>query len=85
MSRLQVPAALVLAVVAAGLVVVTVSHWQSGGVVVALGLLLGAGLRLTLPAGAAGWLVVRGRLVDALVLLAMGFGVLVLSLTIPPG
>ena len=79
----QVPAVAVLAVVAAGLLLAVVVDWQVGALVLGLGLLLGAGLRLTLPARQAGWLVVRTRTLDAAVLLLLGFAVVVLSQTIP--
>ena len=79
----QLPALGVLAVVAGGLVLAAVVDWQVGALVVGLGLLLGAGLRLTLPARRAGWLVVRTRGLDAAVLLGLGFAVVALSQTIP--
>jgi hypothetical protein len=44
---------------------------------------LAAALRLTLPARQAGLLVVRSKGVDAAVLLALGFGLVVLANTIP--
>ena len=81
----QLPAVLVLAVVAGGLVLAATVDWQVGALVLGLGLLLGAGLRLALPARQAGWLVVRTRGIDAAVLLALGFAVVALSQTIPEG
>lgn len=77
------PALAVLAVVAAGLVGVALSAWQTGVLVIGLGLLLGAGLRLTLPARSAGLLVVRSRPVDAAVLLFLGFALVLLANTVP--
>lgn len=79
----QLPALLVLAVVAAGLAAVSLSAWQTGLLVVGLGLLLGAGLRLVLPARSIGLLVVRSRAVDAAVLLALGFALVLLANTVP--
>jgi hypothetical protein len=79
----QLPALAVLALVAAGLVAVSLSAWQTGVLVIGLGLLLGAGLRLALPARSAGLLVVRSRAVDAAVLLALGFALVLLANTVP--
>lgn len=78
-----VPAASVIAVVAVGLVAVSLSAWQTGVLLIGAGLLLGAGLRLTLPARSAGLLVVRSRAVDAAVLLALGFALVLLASTVP--
>ena len=80
---MQLPAVLVLAVTAVGLVLGATADWRLGAVVLGLALLLGAGLRLTLPARQAGWLVVRTRGTDAAVLLALGFAVVVLANSIP--
>lgn len=78
-----VPSGVVLLVVAAGLLAVSLSAWQTGVLVIGLGLLLGAGLRLSLPARSAGLLVVRSRAVDAAVLLALGFSLVLLASTVP--
>ncbi len=82
MSR-QLPSLVVLALVAAGLVVLAVVDARPGILVVGLALLLAAGLRLTLPARSAGWLAVRTRGLDAALLLVLGFAVVVLANTIP--
>ncbi len=79
----QLPSLAVLAVVAAGLVLSATAGWQTGTRVLSLAFLLGAGLRLSLPARAAGWLVVRSRGLDAAVLLVLGFTVGALAETIP--
>ena len=79
----QLPAAGVLAVAALGLLLAAVVDWQIGAFVMGLALLGAAGLRLTLPARAAGWLAVRTRTLDAAVLLALGFAIVVLANTIP--
>ncbi len=81
----QLPLASVLTVVGAGLLLVALADWESGCVVIALGLVLGAGLRLGLPVRAAGALVVRSRAFDATLLLLAGLGVLVLALNVPGG
>ena len=81
----QLPLAAVLAVVAAGLLIVALADWEAGCVVIALGLLLGAGLRLSLSARTAGALVVRSRVLDATLLLGAGLAVLALALNVPGG
>ena len=81
----QLPLAAVLAVVAAGLLVVGLVDWEAGCVVVGLGLVLAAGLRLSLPAQRAGALVVRGRVLDATLLLVAGLAVMGLALDVPGG
>lgn len=73
----------VLTGVAAGLGVVALGDWRTGAVAVAVAVLAAGALRLALPARAAGWLVVRGRGLDAALLLAAGGAMLVLALTIP--
>lgn len=79
----EAPALLVLAGVAAGLAGVALGRWRVGLYVVGLALLLGAGLRSSLPERASGLLVVRSRGLDAAVLLALGTGVLVLANSVP--
>ena len=80
----QLPWVVVLAVVALGLALATTVGWQAGTRVLGLAFLLAAGLRLSLPARSAGWLVVRSRGLDATVLLVLGFAVGALAETIPP-
>ncbi len=80
----QLPSVLVLAGVAAGLLLATQVGWQTGTRVLGLAFLLAAGLRLSLPARSAGWLVVRTRGLDAAVLLVLGFAMVALAETIPP-
>jgi hypothetical protein len=79
----QLPALLVLAVVATGLLLSRAVDWQVGARVLGLGFLLAAVLRTTLPAARAGWLAVRTRSLDVAVLLSLGAAVLVLAETIP--
>jgi len=79
----QLPALAVLATAGLGLVLAAALDWQVGAFVLGLALLLGAALRLTLPARAAGWLAVRTRGVDAALLLALGFAMVLLANTIP--
>lgn len=77
------PILLVVAVVAAGLIGVALGHWRYGSLLIGVGLLVAAGLRLTLRERQAGLLVVRGRTLDAAALLALGFTVVALANTIP--
>jgi hypothetical protein len=79
----QLPAVVVLAVAALGLLLAAVLDWRLGTLTVGLALLLAAGLRLTLPVRTAGWLAVRTRAIDAALLLGLGFAVVVLANTIP--
>jgi hypothetical protein len=83
MRAAEAPTAVVVAVVATGLALGMWREWRLGAVVMAAGVLLAAGLRLVLPVRRAGWLVVRGRTLDAVLLLALGGGLLVLALSIP--
>ena len=80
----QLPSVLVLAGVATGLLLATQVGWQTGTRVLGLAFLVAAGLRLSLPARSAGWLVVRTRGLDAAVLLVLGFAMVALAETIPP-
>ena len=81
----EMPVILVFTVAAAGLglLLAVAVDWQLGAFVFGLALLGGAGLRLALPLRSAGWLAVRTKGIDATVLLALGFAVVVLANTIP--
>jgi Protein of unknown function (DUF3017) len=79
----QLPLLAVLVVVAAGLLVVTFDHWRTGIVIVGLGLIGGAVLRLLLPVRRAGFLAVRSRPVDVALLGGTGLALTVFVLTIP--
>lgn len=79
----QLPMVSVLLVVGFGLLLAVLVDWQPGAIVVGVGMLLAAGLRLTLPARQVGLLVVRSRGVDAAVLLVLGFATVVLANAIP--
>lgn len=72
--------AVVLAVVALGLVRILQYHWREGTTIVAGALLLAAGMRGLLPADHAGLLAIRNRGLD--VLLYGGFGMLVLAVAL---
>ena len=80
------PLLAVLAFVALGFVGVAVmGWWRLGAAFVGVSFCLAAALRLTLSREHLGDLAVRSRLVDATVLLAVGFGIVALANTIPRG
>lgn len=78
------PLLLVLAGVTVGLIVVALHHFRPGSVLMGATLLGAALLRLVLPAREAGLLAARGRLVDTVTLTALGLGLVVLALSVPP-
>jgi len=75
----QVPLLGVLVLVGVGLIVIAADRWARGLVLLAAGLILGAGLRLMLPARRAGLLVVRSRPFDVACLLVVAVAVLALA------
>lgn len=77
------PLAAVLAVFGVGVVLVALGHWRRGPVVMAAALALAAVLRLVLPVGVAGLLVVRRRWIDVTVLLALSAAIAVLAMIVP--
>ena len=79
----QLPLLGVLTVVAVGLVEVTIDHWRRGIVVVGLALIGGALLRLLLPVRRVGFLAVRSRPVDVVLMAGTGLALTVIVLTIP--
>jgi hypothetical protein len=79
----QLPLLAVLVVVGVGLLVVTVGHWRSGMVIVGLALIAAAVLRLLLPVRRVGFLAVRSRPVDVVLLAGTGLALTVIVLTIP--
>lgn len=79
----ELPLLAVVAVVATGLVIGALGSWRAGALLIGAGVLLGAGLRLSLPVRRAGLLAVRGRQLDVAVLLALGAGLVVLAVTVP--
>jgi len=78
------PISVVLAVVAAGLVVVASDHFRRGTVVISFGVALALFLRLLLPDSDIGMLRVRSKRVDVVVLAVLAITVGGLSLWIPP-
>jgi hypothetical protein len=81
----QLPLLVVLLIVGLGLLLVTLQHWRMGLIVMGLAL-VGAGvLRLLLPVRRAGFLAVRSRPVDAVLLAGTGLALAVIAWTIPAG
>jgi multisubunit Na+/H+ antiporter MnhB subunit len=79
----QLPLLVILLVVGAGLLVVTVGHWRQGLAMVGLALVGGAVLRLLLPVRRVGFLAVRSRPTDVVLLAGVGLALTVIALTIP--
>ena len=79
----QLPLLAVLTVVAVGLALVAVEHWRKGLTVMGLALVGAALLRLFLPERRVGFLAVRSRPVDVVLLAAAGLALTTISLAIP--
>jgi hypothetical protein len=76
----QWPLILVIGVIGIGLVVIAMHHFRWGSLAIASATLGAAFLRLVLPARRAGWLAVRGRLLDAATTGSIGVALMVLAL-----
>jgi hypothetical protein len=79
----QLPLLAVLVVVGIGLVTLTFEHWRTGIVIIGLALMGAAVLRLLLPVRRVGFLAVRSRPVDVVLLASTGLALTVIVLTIP--
>jgi hypothetical protein len=79
----QLPLLAVLLTVGAGLLVVTFGYWRRGLVVIGLALVVAALLRLLLPLRRVGFLAVRSRPVDVVLLGGAGLTLTVVAVTIP--
>ena len=79
----QLPLLAVLVTVSAGLVLVTLDHWRRGLVVIGLTLVVAGALRLLLPVRRVGFLAVRSRPTDVVLLTGAGLALTVIALTIP--
>ncbi len=79
----QLPLLAVLAVVGIGLLLVTVEHWRRGLVVMGVALIGAALLRLLLPERRVGFLAVRSRPVDVVLMAAAGLALTIVSVAIP--
>jgi hypothetical protein len=81
----QLPLLAVLVAVAVGLLVVAIDRWRLGLVIVGLALVGGALLRLLMPVRRVGFLAVRSRTTDVVLLAGTGVVLTVTALTIPAG
>jgi hypothetical protein len=79
----QLPLLAVLVTVGIGLLLVAVDHWREGLVLAGLALVGGALLRLLLPVRRVGFLAVRSRPVDVVLLAGAGVALTVIALAIP--
>lgn len=79
----QLPLLAVLAAVAVGLALVTVEHWRLGLVVMGLALIGAALLRLFLPVRRVGFLAVRSRPTDVVLMAGAGLALTVIAVAIP--
>ncbi|MDP5182883.1 DUF3017 domain-containing protein [Blastococcus sp. BMG 814] len=79
----QLPLLAVLVVVAIGLLLVTFEHWRWGLVVLGTSLVGAALLRLLLPVRRVGFLAVRSRAVDVVLLAGAGVTLAAVALAIP--
>jgi membrane protease YdiL (CAAX protease family) len=79
----QLPLLAVLLVVGTGLFVVSIGHWRQGLVMAGLALVGGALLRLLLPERRSGFLAVRSRPVDFVLMAGAGLALTVIAVMIP--
>jgi hypothetical protein len=79
----QLPLAAVLVAVGAGLLLVATEHWRKGLVVMGLALIGAAALRLLVPVRRVGFLAVRSRPVDVLLMAGTGVVLTVVALAVP--
>ena len=70
--------------IAGGLTYMGMDHFKRGSMIVAIFVCVAAGLRLVLPARAAGLLAVRGKVVDVLGLVALGVVIAIITYVVPP-
>ena len=79
----QLPLLAVLVMVGIGLLLVTFDHWRRGLVVIGLSLIIAGLLRLLLPVRRVGFLAVRSRPMDVVLLAGTGLALTVVALMIP--
>jgi hypothetical protein len=79
----QAPLLAVLVMVGLGLLVVAFDHWRTGIVIIGVALMGAAVLRLLLPVRRLGFLAVRSRPVDVVLLAGTGVALTVIVLLIP--
>jgi Protein of unknown function (DUF3017) len=81
----QLPLLAVLIAVGVGLLLVAVDHWRKGLIVVGLALIGGALLRLLLPVRRVGFLAVRSRPIDVVLMAGTGLLLTVIAVAIAGG
>jgi Protein of unknown function (DUF3017) len=81
----NLPLALVLAVIAIGLVRIVQYHWRQGAVLIGVALFVAAVLRALLPNDRVGMVAIRGRGVDVLLYSGLALAVMAVALTIQGG
>jgi Protein of unknown function (DUF3017) len=81
----QAPMIAVLSITAIGMQRVLTQHWREGAVVLAVGLLVAAVLRMVLAPERVGLLAIRSRAVDVLCYVGFGAAMAVLAATITRG
>ncbi len=79
----QAPLLAVLVMVGLGLLVLAFDHWRTGIVIIGVALMGAAVLRLLLPVRRLGFLAVRSRPVDVVLLAGTGVALTVIVLLIP--
>ncbi len=79
----QLPLLVVLIAVGVGLLLVMFEHWRRGLVVIGITLVAAAVLRLLLPVRRVGFLAVRSRPVDVVLMSGAGVALTVIALAIP--
>jgi hypothetical protein len=79
----QLPLLAVLLAVGIGLLLITFEHWRRGLVVIGITLVAAGVLRLLLPVRRVGFLAVRSRPVDVVLLTGAGLALTVIALAIP--
>lgn len=80
----QWPISVVLLGITIALVTVATDHFRRGAVILSASVILAFFLRLLLPAKDAGWLAVRSRRVDLVVLGVLGLALAVFTFWVPP-
>lgn len=81
----HLPFAMVLAVVAFGLLRIVLYHWRQGTVLIGVALFLAAALRALLRDDQAGLIMIRGRGVDVLTYAGFGACMIFVAMTIEGG
>ena len=79
----QWPIAIVLLGIVIALVTIATDHFRRGSVILSAAVILAFFLRLLLPSKDAGWLAVRSRKVDLIVLGALGLALAIFTFWVP--